>query len=763
MHGVLKFFYVGKFLTFIKHNSPTMKLLRTLVSLSLVLIFTQTAFAKLSAEDRKLARKAEAHYEFSEYDEALPLFLKLLQRNPENATFCYHAGICYYYSSTSRPLSVPYFERALKLQGMEKTADLYLHAGLAYLSVNRFSDASSCFHLFRSKADPSYDPTAADRFIKYCENGMKAWAHPSRARIRNLGKNVNSPYPDYAPVLTQDESRLLFTSKRPGTTGGRKDENGYFYEDIYQSKNLNSRKWSESGKYDSAYIAPKFGPFRFFFARAENVSEINTNDHDGSIAVSPSGNDLFIFRYGDIWKAGWSGSRWEKPKKLHQEVDARSSVEPSMCFSPDETTLYFVSDRKGGFGGKDLWLARKNADGTWESPENMGPRINSALDEEAPFVSRDGKQLFFSSEGHNSMGGFDVFKCGVAPDGSWSEPENLGAPVNNGGDDIFYTPDATGNFAYYSSLNRYDEGDLDLYSVMYYPEVKQMAKLRLANDILPAGSKLQLSMKNAATGEVMNYTLTPGDSIIYPYAANGKSIITISADGYQSFTDTILFNANAFDYSLQTISLQQKTDEALALKLNTYSFDIDYAVDADTTLDQLADRKKARELYLAQLTGIDQVYTSWKKSTEDISLAKNGSTINTVNSFTPALADVNSVTTLNDQPVLFEFNESFIRDDMKKQLDDVADLLKKDRSIKLRIYGHADNKGSQGYNLSLSERRANAVRNYFIISGIAPERLIVVAEGDKVPVAPNTRENGEDNPQGRVLNRRVELSLIRKP
>lgn len=742
-----------------------MKHLRILVSLSLVLVFTQNVFAKLSAEDRKLARKAESHYEFSEYDEALPIFLKLLQSNPENPTFCYHTGICYYYSSTSRPLSVPYFERALKLPGMAKSPDLYLHAGLAYLSVNRFADASSCFHLFRSKADAAYDPTVADRLITYAENGLKAWEHPARARIRNLGKNVNSPYPDYAPVLTQDETRLLFTSKRPGTTGGRKDENGFYYEDIYQSKNLSSRKWSESGKYDSAYLAPKFGPFRFFFARAENVSEINTNDHDGSIAISPSGNDLFIFRYGDIWKAGWSGTRWEKPKKLHQDVDARSSVEPSMCFSPDESTLYFVSDRKGGFGGKDLWLTHKQADGTWGTPENLGPRINSALDEDAPFITRDGKYLYFSSEGHNSMGGFDVFKSGIASDGSWSAPENLGAPINNGGDDIFYTPDATGNSAYYASLNRYDEGDLDLYSVMYYPEVTQTAKLRLAKNSLPAGTRLQLSMQDLASGKSVNYSLAAGDSITYPFSSKGKSLITLKADGYQSFSDTIVFNSGEYDYSLQNISVQPAAEGALALQLNSYFFDIDYAVDADTVLDLLADRKKAREIYLGQLTDIIQVYTTWKKTTEDISLAKTGTTIGTVNAFTTnsSVSELNPVTTINGQPILFEFNESFIRDDMKKQLDDVADVLKKDRTLKLQIDGHADNIGSSSYNLLLSKRRANAVRNYFLISGISSDRLVVVAEGDKVPVAPNTRENGEDNPQGRVLNRRVELSLIRKP
>ncbi len=632
-----------------------MRYLRIIFSVSLLFIFSISSFAKLSADDRKMARKAENHYEFSEYDEALPIFLKLLQRNPENPIFCYHAGICYYYSSTSRPLSVPYFERALKLQGMEKTADLYLHAGLAYLSVNRFADASACFHLFRSKADASYDPTVADRFIAYCDNGLKFWANPARARIRNLGKNVNSDYPDYAPVLTNDESQLLFTSKRPGTTGGRKDEYGYFYEDIYQSKNLASHKWGGSGRYDTTYKAPKFGPFRFFFARAENVSEINTNDHDGSIALSPNGDDLFIFRYGDIWKAGWSGTHWEKPKKLHQEVDARSSVEPSLCFSPDGNTLFFVSDRKGGMGGKDIWFCKKNTDGSWGNPENPGPIINTALNEDAPFITKDGNTLFFSSEGHNSMGGYDVFKSAMAADGSWAAPQNLGAPINNGGDDIFYTPDASGNFAYYATLNRYDEGDLDLYSVMYYPEVSQMAKLRIGKDLIPDGTKIQVNMKNIHGGEEKNYSVSSGDSILYPYSANQQSIISISADGYQSFSDTIHFNSGAYDYCIQDISLVNKTDSQLGLQLNSYFFDIDYAVDADTVLDQLADRKSAREIFLNGLTGINQVYTAWKKSSEAISLEKIGS-VSSNSIVANVFSNSNPISTLNGNPILFDFN-----------------------------------------------------------------------------------------------------------
>jgi tetratricopeptide (TPR) repeat protein len=240
-----------------------MRNLRQITVCSCLFISFSLSANRQSAEHRKMERRAETHYMFSEYDEALPIFMHLLEKDPGNASLCYRIGICYYYSSTSRPLSVPYFERALRLPGITKSADLYLHAGLAYLSLNRFSDARSSFELFRSKAEASYDPAVAIRMLAYCDNGEKAWKNPAHVRVRNLGKNVNSAYPDYAPVLAQDENCLLFTSKRPGTTGGRKDENGFYFEDIYQSKNMASGRWGESGRYD-------IGPVRYEFPGAED-------------------------------------------------------------------------------------------------------------------------------------------------------------------------------------------------------------------------------------------------------------------------------------------------------------------------------------------------------------------------------------------------------------------------------------------------------------------------------------------------------------
>ncbi|MGL4598334.1 MAG: hypothetical protein ACRCYO_12430, partial [Bacteroidia bacterium] len=380
-----------------------------------------------SKKDRKVWRQAEEHFTYSEYDEALPLFLRLVEKDPENSQLNYKLGICYYFSTTSRPLCVPYYERALAHAGRDTTSDLLYHAGVGFLTVNHFAQAQDLFaRLNRRREGMNY--TELRHLMQSAENGIAAWKNPARIRIRNLGRNINSPYPDYAPVITPDQSMLLFTSKRKGTTGGRRDDDGYYYEDVYQSRNLASKRWGASDRYDTNFRARHFGPFLLFFARAENVTQINTNDHDGSISLAPDGKKLFIYRYSDIWEADWAETGWKKPKRMGKAIDARASHEPSVCISPDGKTLFFVSDRKGSMGGKDIWYCSRAADNSWEKPRNLGRNFNTEYNEDAPCLTADGNTLYFASEGHNSMGGYDIFKSKKLADGNWSPAENLGAP-----------------------------------------------------------------------------------------------------------------------------------------------------------------------------------------------------------------------------------------------------------------------------------------------------------------------------------------------
>ncbi|HTL80365.1 MAG TPA: hypothetical protein VL651_01600, partial [Bacteroidia bacterium] len=423
-----------------KKASPGL-FLALLVSLFAQQLFAAnvTSAARISLREHRLFRKAEMHYLNAEFDDAIPLYVKLLSEHPDDPKFNFELGLCYYYSSTSRPLSLGHFLAACKFSGKDTLADLIFHTGLAYLSLNRFDEAETLFKQFKSDKQNELRGMSIDEMIAQCETGKKFWAVPSRTRIVNLGSNINSIYPDYAAIVTRDHSKLIFTSKRAGTTGGKKDGEGFYYEDVYMSRA--NAGWSNSQRIDTGFQQPKFYDLKLWFGQAQNISEINTTRHDGSVALSPDEKSLYIFRTDDVWRSELVNDEWKNPVRLNQNIDNSKTYEPSVFITHDGNNLYFVSDRKGGTGGKDIWMSGKTSSGDWGVPTNLGSVINTVYDEESPYVTDDGNTLYFSSQGHTGMGGYDVFRSKKDVNGNWMEPENLGAPVNNGDDDVFYYPD----------------------------------------------------------------------------------------------------------------------------------------------------------------------------------------------------------------------------------------------------------------------------------------------------------------------------------
>ena len=250
--------------------------------------------------------------------------------------------------------------------------------------------------------------------------------------INNMGVKVNSDSPDYAPVVTNDENMILFCSRRP--PGKRKNVDGLYYEDIFYTEKING-KWSESEVIDksSGYLN----------------KEINDGKkHEAPISLSADGKTLFIYKENSIWKStkGDDG-KWSIPRRMNQNVNI-GVANPSVFITPDETEMFIVSTgAAGGFGERDIYYTKKKEEGGWEKPVNMGDVINTPQKEDAPFLSSDGKTLYFASEGHNSMGGIDIFKTVRDEDGNWSEPINIGAPINSSGDDIYYVENAEGTLA----------------------------------------------------------------------------------------------------------------------------------------------------------------------------------------------------------------------------------------------------------------------------------------------------------------------------
>lgn len=694
---------------------------------------------RLQGKDRKFYRKAQEYFFFEEYDRAVPLLRKLSEQYPQNSIIHFELGVCMYYSPTDKMKSLPFFEKALNLAGNKADDELLYYAGTSYQMVNRFDDAIRCFSELKKKMETPDGIKSVDRLIETCNNGKKMMEHPLNVRIENLGDNVNSPYPDYAPVLTSGEQFMLFTSKREGTTGGNIDDDGYYFEDVYMSRNVgNNKGWSNSGKYDSTYKMTRKGPLRFLFTKAENVAEINTHDHDGSIAVSPDGNDLYIFRYSDIWKATVNeNGHWSKPKRLHETIDGKSTHEPSLCISHDGNSLYFVSDRPGGLGGKDIYRAARMPDGSWGTPVNLGPSVNTAYDEESPYLDAEGKYLYFASEGHNSMGGFDIFKSPLENDKP-GQPENLGYPINNGGDDIFFVPGAKGDYAYYASMQNNTLGDLDIYAVEFLKDAHRLWVKLIDNAGERPISDASVWFTNRENGRKNLLEVAPDGTAQFNFEPGASYTLSVDREGYHSAKAELHFPDDAkLDNCYQEIRFEFTKNESgavngQAITLTSGLFDVDKEIGRNGSGDMNA----ARSGYLASL---------------DKANPRAGLVVNKVqetydNSPTgPATVVFNTI--------YFEFEKSDLGEEARVELDRAADYMKRHPAVQFELYGYTDSKGSESFNTGLSQKRAESVKNYLLGKGVSAQQLHTIPKGMSDPVGLN------DSEAGRRKNRRVEIRI----
>ena len=380
------------------------KLLIVTFGLSISLGFSQNVeFTKENFKDRKDELKAalkdiEKGDEFMNletyyFKNAIPLYLNAYNLNPNNAVLNYHLGKAYLYSNF-KDKAIDYLIKAVQLNP-QVAPDINLYLGMGYHIDMQWENAIDAFNKHLAILHPKDDTGVREDIqlaINQCNNGKEIAAKPIRVKIDNVGAGINSPYPDYSPVITADESVLLFTSRRPETTGGGIDPliNEPF-EDMYIAERLNG-----------------------VWGQAKNMgANVNTDGHDSNCGLSADGQKFLIYKdvnRGDVFISELEGSEWTKPDRLNKNINT-DYHESSSCFTPDGNTIYFVSDKpETGFGGRDIYISTKDAKGRWGEAVNIGSVINTPLDEEGVYLHPDGKTLYFSSKGHNSMGGYDVFK-----------------------------------------------------------------------------------------------------------------------------------------------------------------------------------------------------------------------------------------------------------------------------------------------------------------------------------------------------------------
>lgn len=400
----------------------------------------------------KEIKKGDSYYEmggFNGYSKALYHYKNASTVNASNIDLNVKMGDCYLHSY-DRAKALDHLRIARNLDTESNPLVTFLMGQAYQLNLEPDSALVEYSRYLSQVKDTAseYTNSVVKRKIEECNYARELMKSPKNVRIENMGSKVNSRFAEYCPVISADESVMIFTSRRNNTTGGEIDpETDDYYEDIYYSV-----------QEDGEWKAPK------------NMGDmVNTIYHDATVGLSPDGQELLIYNDdegdGNIYRCELKGSEWSMPVKLGNNVNSEYH-EPSACFTFDGRTLYFVTNKPGGLGGKDIYSSRLNEFGEWGPAVNLGAPINTPGDEDAVFMHPDGVTLYFSSNGHPSMGGYDIYKS-TQEGRSWTQPENLGFPINSPDNDVFFVISASGEHGYYSSVKADSYGNLDLYRVTF--------------------------------------------------------------------------------------------------------------------------------------------------------------------------------------------------------------------------------------------------------------------------------------------------------
>ena len=626
------------------------------------------------------------------YAQALPHLLAAQELNPNNAPLNVKIGDCYLHSAT-KPAALPYLQKAAKLDATADARTHYLLARALHLSA-RWREAMAEYQLAPPlpaadrRSEPPYTAAEIQRHLQECRTGQQLMSHPVRVFIDNAGPELNSAGSDYGPVVSADEASILITSRRTGSTGGKKDPaTDSYFEDIYQAS-WRGKAWSP---------AENLGP------------PVNTDDHNATVGLSPDGQRMLVYvgsNGGDLLETTLGGRTWEKPRRLGARINT-SAHESSASYSPDGRTLYFVSDRPGGAGGSDIY--KVSLEGS-APPENLGSAINTAGGEEGAFMAPDGKTLYFSSEGHNTMGGYDIFKS-VWENGRWSPPENLGWPINTPDDDVFFVTSASGRHGYYSSERPSGLGAKDIYRITFLgpekPPVLSEENQLLASRLSPVKQTVLAPAVAVATAQVTILKGTVTDDAT-------KQPIDAAIDLVDNATGQTIatFRSNATS-GRYLVSLPSGTNYGIVVRQDGYLF---HSENFDLPAG-----------------------AAFAEVTKDIPLKK---------------LEVGTVIVLRN--IFFDTGKATLRPESTAELERLQKLLTETPALKLEMAGHTDDVGEAAKNQDLSQRRAQAVVAYLAQHGVAAARLSAAGYGETQPVAPNTTK------LGRQLNRRTEFRVTAK-
>lgn len=513
-------------------------------------------FSVVTAQTPSEAKEA---FNSSNYKIAQKLYSKLLIAEPGNKDYQYKLAVSLLKTRSELSKSLDYF---IELKKENYNSEVIYHCAVNFHLLNKFDEAIADYLTYKEKLSER-QKTYINRQIEMCRNGKEIIQFPLDITFENLGKNVNTEFSEMIPLIPSNEDFVLFTTKRKGTIGNTVDKNGEPTSDIYISE-VKKGEWAK---------AKSIGP------------PLNTSFNESASGLSPDGKTLFIFvdntetsGVGDIYISSAKGKVFQRPEMLGENVNSAKYEEVSATTSVDGNKLFFSSEKEGGKGGRDIYMAYKLPTGDWGISTNLGEKINSPYNEDYPFLSADGKTLYFSSQGHNSIGGYDIFKSSWNEENSeWQEPKNIGYPLNTADDNFNFVISSTNRDAYVSAIRPEGFGDYDIYKVTFNqidPKYTVFKGFIQSTDSVNLKTDAAITIISKRTKNIFgSYTIPASKQGKYLfYLPPGKYEMEIEADGFKTLNkDVIVQDKTAFKdeiYSNHILNRigEEKSHKASSLK-----------------------------------------------------------------------------------------------------------------------------------------------------------------------------------------------------
>ena len=630
--------------------------------------------------------------------DARDLYVLAAEADPTNIKANWMAGD-FHLKTIGKDRAVKYFLKVLELDPNYRF-DIMYQIGRSYQYGMDFDNALAYYNRYLNKLKQEDGYRGIDkvelpevtRRIYECNNAKEFVANPAHYSIVNVGNAINTEFEEYAPVLNEDETLMIFTTRR-------------------REGNLNENVFKDNKPFEDIFIASKENGV---WSPASNIGNtVNTEYHDSNLALSADGEQLFLYKdenNGDIYVSNRDeDGSWSYPEPLSENINSEGFKESSISISPDGNILFFASDRPGGFGGSDIYFSVKDARGEWVRSKNLGPMINTEYDDDGPFIDYDGKTLYFSSRGRKGMGGYDIFRSEYdSANNEWGEPENLGFPINTPDDDIYFVSTKDGQRGYYASVREDGLGYTDIYMVTILSDEEMEA---LANRNVEPDSVDEVRNELEAAVNTQPEETQPVVVTVNILDENGNPTdATVSVQG----TDGSVAGKAREDLGRYRFTIRQSTPKTyiLSVEKDGYLFE-------DIDLGSLA------------------------ASTEGSSLER-----------TVRLRKLQLGTSKVLRNIYFDFDKATFKDESYSELNKLETLMAQNPGMTIEISGHTDNIGTKAYNLDLSQRRANAVKNFLVNKGIDARRIVARGYGEERPLASN-----DDEIEGREINRRVEFQV----